>query len=82
MMVNYWQPAVLLFYKVDNNADSVLPATSAGSQKDRGPEGQGGQGCREKIMELCGTLVDKKMYPKHCISLCVRSVVSATEDSV
>lgn len=44
MMVNCCQPAVLLFYKEDNNPDSVLPANSsektgerkrAGSKEDR-----------------------------------------------
>lgn len=36
MMVSYNQPAVLLFYKEDNNADSVLPAESSGQER-RGP---------------------------------------------
>lgn len=32
MMVSYGQPAVPLFYREDNNADSVLPATQEGER--------------------------------------------------
>lgn len=74
MMVNYYPPAVLLFYKEDNNADSVLPANSsalektadwgrAGSKEDRENEAR-----KEKIMRLRGTSmgkVDEELLLRH-----------------
>lgn len=60
MMVSYNQPAVLLFYKEDNNAESVLPAESSGQER-RGPGQWSADIVRgEKLQAMggeCGTSV-------------------------
>lgn len=48
MLVDYYWPTVLLFYKEDNNADSVLPAGSSVLQRtDEQTQGRVNEGKRE-----------------------------------